>query len=214
MKVAYLTGLRKLEIRDEPRPTLDRPEAVLLRIDRVGVCGSDVHYYMRGRIGDQVVQYPATIGHECAGTVIEVGSAVERLKPGDRVAVDPAISCGRCDQCRAGRVNTCRRLRLNRPGCLLLSSPLCSSQTQTNLTGIRVNLQNLNLYFLTFLNNILRLVNLVVGKLRNVQQPFHVRFKLNKCTKISKFCDGALDNVARNILCGDGTNPGVFGHLL
>lgn len=111
MKVAYFTGLRQLEIRNAPEPKLDRPDAVLLRIDRVGVCGSDVHYYLSGRIGDQVVEYPATVGHECAGTVMEVGPAVERVKPGDRVAVDPAIVCGECDQCRAGRPNTCRRLK-------------------------------------------------------------------------------------------------------
>ena len=111
MKIAYFTGLRELEIRDEPRPKLDRPDAVLVRIDRVGVCGSDVHYYRNGRIGDQVVEYPATIGHECAGTVVEVGSAVGRLRPADRVAIDPAMVCGECDQCRTGRPNTCRELQ-------------------------------------------------------------------------------------------------------
>lgn len=111
MKVAHFTGLRELEICDLPEPKLHRSDAVLLRIDRVGVCGSDVHYYMRGRIGDQVVEYPATVGHECAGTVIEAGSAVEGLDPGTRVAVDPAMVCGECDQCRAGRINTCRHLK-------------------------------------------------------------------------------------------------------
>ena len=117
MRVAYFTGLRKLEICDVPEPKLTRPDAVLLRIDRVGVCGSDVHYYTQGRIGEQVVQYPATVGHECSGTVIEVGRAVERLKPGDRVAVDPAMVCGQCDQCRAGRPNTCRNIQfMGSPG--------------------------------------------------------------------------------------------------
>ena len=111
MKVAYFTGLRKLEIADAPEPKLVRPEDVLLRIDRVGVCGSDVHYYVNGHIGDQVVRYPATLGHECAGTVLEVGPAVRSLAPGNRVAVDPATVCGACDQCRAGRPNTCRKLQ-------------------------------------------------------------------------------------------------------
>jgi L-iditol 2-dehydrogenase len=110
MKVAHFTGLRQLEIVDLPEPKLRETDAVLLRVDRVGVCGSDVHYYTRGRIGTQVLEYPATVGHECSGTVLEVGSEVERLKPGDRVAVDPAIVCGQCDQCRAGRLNTCRNL--------------------------------------------------------------------------------------------------------
>ena len=111
MKVAYFTALRQLELRDEPEPELTQPGAVLLRIDRVGVCGSDVHYYMNGRIGDQIVQYPATVGHECSATVVQAGSTVERRKPGDRVAVDPAMVCGTCDQCRAGRLNTCRNLQ-------------------------------------------------------------------------------------------------------
>ena len=111
MKVGYFTALKQLELREQPRPRLERPGDVLVRIDRVGVCGSDVHYYLHGRIGNQIVRYPATLGHECSGTVIEVGTRVERVRPGDRVAVDPAFPCGTCDQCRAGRENTCRRLQ-------------------------------------------------------------------------------------------------------
>ena len=90
---------------------------MLLQIDRVGICGSDVHYYLEGRIGDQVLQYPATLGHECSGTVLETGPAVRGLKAGDRVAVDPAFPCGACDQCLSGRAHTCRRLRfMGNPG--------------------------------------------------------------------------------------------------
>ena len=111
MKTAHFTALRQIEISQGDPPALARRDDVLLRIDRVGVCGSDVHYHTNGRIGDQLVEYPATVGHECAGTVLEVGSAVTRVRPGDRVAVDPAISCGGCDQCLAGRANTCRALR-------------------------------------------------------------------------------------------------------
>lgn len=111
MRVAYFTGRRDIEIRDEPEPRLTRADDVLLRIDRVGVCGSDVHYYTQGRIGDQIVRYPATIGHECSGTVVAVGRSVDRLRPGDRVAVDPAVVCGQCDQCLAGRSNTCRNIQ-------------------------------------------------------------------------------------------------------
>ena len=61
----------------------------------VGVCGSDIHYYTTGRIGEQVVEYPFTVGHECAGTVLEVGSGVTHVRPGDRVAIEPAVTCGR-----------------------------------------------------------------------------------------------------------------------
>jgi len=111
MKLAYLTARRKLEIGEAEEPRLSQGDDVLLRIDRVGVCGSDVHYYTQGRIGDDIVRYPATVGHECSGSVVEVGPAVERLRPADRVAVDPAMVCGDCDQCRAGRPNTCRNLQ-------------------------------------------------------------------------------------------------------
>jgi L-iditol 2-dehydrogenase len=111
MKIAQFTGLGKIEIAEGPKPAISRPEEVLLRIERVGVCGSDVHYFRQGGIGAQTLQYPATLGHECAGRVVEIGKAVESLKPGDRVAVDPAIACGGCDQCLAGRENTCRNLR-------------------------------------------------------------------------------------------------------
>jgi L-iditol 2-dehydrogenase len=86
-------------------------------VGSVGVCGSDVHYYLTGHIGTQVVEYPYRVGHEFAATVEDVGAAVTRLKPGDRVAVDPAMWCNACDQCEAGRYHTCRNLRfLGCPG--------------------------------------------------------------------------------------------------
>ncbi|MFC1766219.1 alcohol dehydrogenase catalytic domain-containing protein, partial [Planctomycetota bacterium] len=79
---------------------------VLIQVEQVGVCGSDVHYFETGCIGDQIVEFPWLVGHESAGTVLEVGTAVKGLSAGDRVAVDPAIACGTCDQCRSGRENT------------------------------------------------------------------------------------------------------------
>ncbi len=117
MKAALLTSLRHLVIADVPEPSLQRDGDVLLRVDRVGVCGSDVHYYLQGRIGSQVVRYPYRVGHEFAGTVEAVGPAVTRVRVGDCVAVEPAMSCHACDQCRAGRPHTCRQLRfLGCPG--------------------------------------------------------------------------------------------------
>jgi len=110
MKVALFTALHRIGVVEAPEPVLQRPKDVLLQIDRVGVCGSDIHYYLDGRIGDQILQYPATLGHECSGTVLETGSAVEGLTAGDRVAIDPAFPCGQCDQCLSGRPHTCRRL--------------------------------------------------------------------------------------------------------
>lgn len=117
MRAMMLTAIRQMRLMDVPAPRLERADDVRLQVDTVGVCGSDVHYFTRGRIGSQIVQYPYRVGHEFAGTVLETGPATTRLKPGDRVAVDPAMACGTCDQCRAGRAHTCRHLRfLGCPG--------------------------------------------------------------------------------------------------
>lgn len=117
MKAFPLTGLRAMALRDAPDPQIRQPTDVLIRLGAVGVCGSDVHYYTTGRIGSQVVAYPFTVGHECAGTVVEVGPGVTHVRPGDRIAIEPAMTCGRCDQCLAGRENTCRANRfLGCPG--------------------------------------------------------------------------------------------------
>ena len=103
MKSCQLTGLRQMEMFDVPDPRIERPTDVLIKMGAVGVCGSDVHYYTTGRIGSKVVEYPFAVGHECAGTVVETGSRVTHVKVGDRVAIEPAMTCGQCDQCRAGR---------------------------------------------------------------------------------------------------------------
>lgn len=117
MKAALLTGIRGLEIADLPKPRIAGPRDVLLRVDAVGVCGSDLHYYTHGGIGAQRIAYPETVGHECAGTVVDVGTGVARLRVGARVAVDPLMPCGQCDQCLGGRAHTCRKQKfLGCPG--------------------------------------------------------------------------------------------------
>jgi L-iditol 2-dehydrogenase len=110
MKAARLTGIRQMEIFEVPDPKITNDTDVLIRVTNVGVCGSDVHYYTSGKIGDQVVKYPFTVGHEGAGIVEKTGSAVSRVKKGDRIAIDPAMPCWQCDQCKAGRSHTCRKL--------------------------------------------------------------------------------------------------------
>lgn len=110
MKKNVLTSIRAMEMVEAPAPRITAADDVLLRLGVMGVCGSDVHYYETGRIGSQVVLYPFTVGHECGATVEAVGPAVTRVKPGDRVAVEPAISCHTCDQCLEGRPHTCRNL--------------------------------------------------------------------------------------------------------
>jgi L-iditol 2-dehydrogenase len=123
MKAALLTAIKKIEIRTVKTPAITRDSDVLIKMNTVGICGSDIHYYTDGRIGDQVIRFPFIVGHEGAGTVDKVGNGVTRVRPGDRIAIDPALSCGSCDQCRAGRENTCRNLLFlgcpgQREGCL------------------------------------------------------------------------------------------------
>jgi len=110
MRAAFLTGVRTIEVREAPTPKLVREDDVLVRSKAVGVCGSDLHYYLSDRVGGDTVSYPFIPGHECAGVVEDVGRAVTRVKPGDSVVVEPAVSCGTCDQCRTGRPHTCRKL--------------------------------------------------------------------------------------------------------
>ena len=117
MKAVVLTGLKQMELTDVPEPSIKKETDVLLKIERVGICGSDVHYYETGRIGEQIVKYPFIIGHECAATVKAVGSSVTHVKAGKPVVVDPAVSCHECDQCRQGRDNICHNVRfLGAPG--------------------------------------------------------------------------------------------------
>ncbi|MFZ0471537.1 MAG: alcohol dehydrogenase catalytic domain-containing protein [Bacteroidales bacterium] len=112
-----LTGLNRIEIADKPIPELLKSDEVLVRMKSAGVCGSDIHYYRSGNIGSQVVQFPFTLGHEGSGIIEKTGNAVKTLKPGDRVAIDPAMPCYNCDQCKTGRYHTCRNLKfLGSPG--------------------------------------------------------------------------------------------------
>ena len=117
MKAIALIDLQKMELVEVPEPAIKKDTDVLLKIEKIGVCGSDVHYHEAGRIGSQVVQYPFIVGHECAATVKAVGNAVTRVKAGDEIVVDPATSCHKCDQCRQGRENTCENtIFLGAPG--------------------------------------------------------------------------------------------------
>ena len=117
MKALQLTGRCRLEWTEVPKPRLEEDSDVLIQMRSVGVCGSDMHYFRSGKIGSQVVRYPFLLGHEGAGAVVETGSRVTRVQPGDLVAIDPAMPCFECDQCRSGRTHTCRNLKfLGTPG--------------------------------------------------------------------------------------------------
>lgn len=106
MRVAVMTGIKEIELteRDIPKPKEDE---VLVRVEYVGVCGSDLHYYEAGGIGANIVKPPFVLGHEAGGRVVETGSKVTNLKVGDRVALEPGKTCGKCEFCKTGRYNLC-----------------------------------------------------------------------------------------------------------
>lgn len=107
MKAAVLTKAKTIvyELRDVPSI---KDNEVLVKIKHVGICGSDVHYYEHGRVGDFIVESPMVLGHECAGEVVETGSNVTSLKAGDLVALEPGIPCGNCEFCKGGKYNLCK----------------------------------------------------------------------------------------------------------
>ncbi len=105
-KAAVLTQLNTIQMQDIPMPSPNRDE-VLIKLAAVGICGSDVHYYSHGRIGDFVVDFPFILGHEASGVVTAVGADVSDLKVGDRVCIEPGVPCGKCAYCLSGRYNLC-----------------------------------------------------------------------------------------------------------
>lgn len=110
MKAVMLHKIDDLRIEEVPMPGTPGPDVVKVKVRSVGVCGSDVHYYKRGRIGDFIVNAPMILGHETAGEVIEVGSNVKSLKLGDRVAMEPGVPCRKCEYCKGGRYNLCQNI--------------------------------------------------------------------------------------------------------
>lgn len=119
MRALYLSAPQTFKLGEAPAPE-SKEGWVRVRVRYVGICGSDVHYYVTGRIGDQIVKYPYILGHECSGEVLDAGAG---LDPGTPIYVEPAIPCHQCDQCRAGREHTCRNLLFlgnptDRAGCM------------------------------------------------------------------------------------------------
>ena len=106
MKVAVMLGIGKMGFEEREIPKV-KDDEVLVKLEYVGICGSDLHYYETGAIGDYVVEPPFVLGHEPGGTVVEVGKNVKHLKVGDRVALEPGKTCGHCEFCKTGRYNLC-----------------------------------------------------------------------------------------------------------
>jgi L-iditol 2-dehydrogenase len=105
-RAAVMTELNKIVIQERPEPD-PRPMEAVVRVEAVGVCGSDTAYYKLGRIGDYVVEGPIILGHEVSGQVVQVGSDVTNVAVGDRVAIEPGTPCRNCRECMAGRYHLC-----------------------------------------------------------------------------------------------------------
>jgi L-iditol 2-dehydrogenase len=110
MRVSVLREAGQLELADWPVPR-PGPGEVLVAVRSVGVCGSDVHYFQHGRIGDFVVRSPLVLGHEVSGRIVAVGAGVDAGRAGARVAIEPGAACGVCAECKAGRYNLCPDMR-------------------------------------------------------------------------------------------------------
>ena len=103
---AVMPEVGRIELKDVDEPILG-PRDAMVRIEAVGVCGSDTAYFTVGHIGDYVVNGPIILGHECAGQVVVVGSEVTQVAVGDRVAIEPGRPCRDCTECMAGRYHLC-----------------------------------------------------------------------------------------------------------
>ena len=106
MKTAVMLGIGKMGFEERKIP-VPKDHEVLVKLEYVGICGSDLHYYETGAIGDYVVKPPFVLGHEPGGTVVEVGKDVKHLNVGDRVALEPGKTCGHCEFCKTGNYNLC-----------------------------------------------------------------------------------------------------------
>ncbi|MCI8798481.1 MAG: NAD(P)-dependent alcohol dehydrogenase [Lachnospiraceae bacterium] len=106
MKVAVMLGIGRMGFEERDIPKV-KDDEVLVKLEYVGICGSDLHYYESGAIGNFIVKPPFVLGHEPGGTVVEVGKNVTHLKVGDRVALEPGKTCGHCEFCKTGRYNLC-----------------------------------------------------------------------------------------------------------
>ena len=109
MKSAVLEKIKEIKIIEVDVPGISDNE-VLIKIKSVGICASDLHYYLFGELNGNVVNKPLILGHEASGIVSKVGKNVSNLKPGDRVVIEPGIPCQKCDYCKNGKYNLCNSL--------------------------------------------------------------------------------------------------------
>ncbi|KAH9049169.1 xylitol dehydrogenase [Lactarius hengduanensis] len=105
-KSFVLQSVGKVSFENHPIPEI-RDDEVLVEVKKTGICGSDVHFLVDGRIGDLIVKSPMVLGHESSGVIHKVGGGVRNVKPGDRVALEPGVSCRKCEACKTGRYQLC-----------------------------------------------------------------------------------------------------------
>jgi len=159
MRRVVLTSPKSFSIQEIEQP-VPEPDQALVKIRKVGICGSDVHLYRNARSGNIRIHEPFVIGHECMGEVVEVGTGVNRDLIGARVAVEPAIPCGRCEWCNDGKQNLCPDIRflglppkqgalqeyITHPACLLEKVPdAIDDESATMLEPMAVALHAINL---------------------------------------------------------------------
>lgn len=106
MKAVYLNEVESFVEVEHEYPKCKKGQ-VIVKIGAVGICGSDVHYWKNGRIGNFVVEKPMILGHECSGEIVEVGEGVDKFSIGERVVMEPGIPCLKCNYCLEGRYNLC-----------------------------------------------------------------------------------------------------------
>jgi L-iditol 2-dehydrogenase len=133
MTVAQLVGHRQFQFVDQELPD-PGPGEVQARVSAVGICGSDMHAYSEGMVGDFLLPYPVVLGHEPAGVIVKTGPGVTGISPGDRGALEPAIYCYHCEFCMSGRYNLCANLRF------------MSSGTEPGFFRERVNIPAVNFF--------------------------------------------------------------------
>ena len=110
MKAAVMNGPLKMEWEERDIP-IPGPGELLIKLEYVGVCGSDLHFYSDGRLANWVPDGPLVLGHEPGGVVVEVGPGVEGFAVGDRVALEPGVPCGHCEDCLKGHYNLCQHVK-------------------------------------------------------------------------------------------------------
>ncbi|MDY3121974.1 NAD(P)-dependent alcohol dehydrogenase [Suipraeoptans intestinalis] len=111
MKACVLTGKRKLEWTEREIPQPGKGE-IQIQLKHVGICGSDLHFYQEGRLANWELKEPLILGHEPGGVVSAIGEGVEGFDIGDKVAIEPAVPCGKCENCRKGHYNLCKNIKM------------------------------------------------------------------------------------------------------